>query len=158
MADIAIDSEITSKTRLLDILIPGRLMRPIAFDAAAFILRLWIGSMGIYHGYGKLFGGMGKFTDGVVKMGFPLPEFFAWAAALSEFAGGIFLILGFGTRIWAIMMACTMAVAGFIRHADDPFKIQELALTYFAIAIVLFLLGPGRASIDALLAKRSDKH
>jgi putative oxidoreductase len=157
MAYMEIDSAVTRRVRVGNILIPGRSTVPLAFDAAAFILRSWMGAMGIYHGYGKIFGGMEKFTEGVVKMGFPMPEFFAWAAALSEFAGGFFLILGFGTRPWALMIACTMAVAGFIRHADDPFKTQELALAYLAVVVVVFLLGPGRASIDGLLERRQER-
>ena len=40
------------------------------------------------HGYGKAFAGE-QLTEGVAKMGFPMPDLFAWAAAFSEFLGGI---------------------------------------------------------------------
>lgn len=130
------------------------LAAPMVPDLALLLFRLWFGAMMIYHGYGKVFGGIGRFTQGVAKMGFPAPEFFAWAAALSEFAGGILIILGLGSRIVSVMAAITMGVAAFIRHADDPFKSKELAITYLILAVVLFLLGPGRHSIDAMLARR----
>ena len=132
----------------------GWLLRPVAVDTASALLRVWLGTMGMVHGYGKVFGGIGKFTGGVASMGFPAPELFAWAAALSEFAGGALLVLGLLTRPSALFMALTMAVAGFIRHADDPFKVKELALTYLVLSIVVLLTGPGRFSLDALLARR----
>lgn len=128
-----------------------RMVSPISIESAAVLLRVWLGAMMITHGFGKVFGDNSKFFAGVEKMGFPLPEFFGWAAALSEFAGGIFLILGLFTRFWSLMALATMAVAGFIRHADDPFNNKELAFTYLVISGVVFLLGPGRASLDRLL-------
>ena len=130
------------------------MVKPYSIDYPALLLRLWLGAMGVVHGFPKVFGGMEKFTEGVVKMGLPAPEFFAWAAALSEFAGGILLILGLGTRLSAFLMAATMAVAGFIRHAEDPFKTKELALAYLVLSVVVFLLGPGRFSLDALVFRR----
>ena len=63
-------------------------------DLGLLILRVLAGAGIAYHGYGKLFGGrMDKFAEGVAAMGCPMPEVFAWAAALSEVAGGILLAL-----------------------------------------------------------------
>lgn len=132
----------------------GWLVRMVGLDAGAAALRIWLGAMGIVHGNGKVLGDMEKFAGGVAKMGFPAPETFAWAAGLSEFAGGAMLILGLGTKPAALLMAATMLVAGFIRHADDPFKQKELALTYLVLSMVVALLGPGRYSLDALLTRR----
>ena len=130
------------------------MVSPISIESAAVLLRIWLGAMMITHGFGKVFGDNSKFFAGVEKMGFPFPEFFGWAAALSEFAGGIFLILGLFTRFWSLMALATMVVAGFIRHADDPFRDKELAFTYMVISVVVFLLGPGRASVDRMLFGR----
>ena len=132
----------------------GGLVSPYSLDIPALLLRLWLGAMGFLHGYPKVFGGIPKLTKSVAEMGFPAPEFFAWAAALSEFGGGLLLIFGLGTRFSAVMMAVTMFVAGFIRHGDDPFKSKELALTYLVLSVVVFLLGPGRLSLDAVLFRR----
>jgi putative oxidoreductase len=130
------------------------LTRVITPDAATALLRVWLGAMGIVHGYGKVFGGMDRFTSGVATMGFPAPELFAWSAGLTELAGGALLVLGLLTRPVALLMAITMGVAAFIRHADDPFKTKELAFTYFAMSVVVFLLGPGRYALDALMKRR----
>lgn len=123
-------------------------------DTALLLLRAWLGAMFISHGVGKVFGDMTKFAAGVEKLGFPAPEAFAWAAALTEFAGGIAIIAGLGTRINAALGAVTMFVAGFLRHADDPFGKKELALTYLVLCFVLFITGPGRYSIDAFIGGR----
>jgi putative oxidoreductase len=132
------------------------LVQPYSYDVPVLMLRLWLGATGIVHGYPKVFGGMEKFTEGVAKMGFDPPGLFAWAAALAEFGGGILLIVGLLTRPAAVMMAVTMFVAGFIAHGDDPFKVKELALCYLVLSLVIFLIGPGRFSLDAVLFRKRE--
>lgn len=128
-----------------------RMVTPFSIETGGTLLRIMLGGMMITHGYGKVFGGVDRLSGGVGEMGFPAPEFFAWAAAISEFFGGIMLILGLLTRFWSAMLAATMFVAAFIAHADDPFKNKELALAYLVVSLVVFLLGPGRASLDHLV-------
>lgn len=124
------------------------------FDFGLLWLRVLMG-MGIaYHGYGKIFGGrMAMFAEGVSKMGLPAPEFFAWAAAFSEFLGGIFVALGLGTRPAAFFIFATMSVAAFIRHSQDPFKVKELALAYWTAASALMFTGAGTLSLDSVISK-----
>ena len=85
--------------------------------------------------------------------GFPMPEVFAWGAGLSEFLGGIFLALGFLTRISSFFIACTMLTALIGVHGADPFNKQELAFLYFFISISFLLEGAGDWSIDSFLRK-----
>lgn len=101
-----------------------------------------------------------QLTEGVVKMGFPFPVVFAYAAALSEFAGGIFVAAGLLTRLSSLMIFVSMGVAAFIAHANDPLNVKELALGYWAISGALFLTGAGMYSLDQLLFRRcvSDQH
>lgn len=91
------------------------------------------------------------FIDGVAQMGFPQPLFFAWSATAAELLGGICLALGLFTRPSAALIAITMGVAGFIRHAPDAFAQKELALMYFFVSIVFVVIGGGRISVDRLL-------
>ena len=60
------------------------------------------------------------------------------------------LILGLFTRWSAFICMFTMGVAAFIVHQDDPMKVQEKALLYFAIYGALTTFGPGALSIDNL--------
>ncbi|MEN6618999.1 MAG: DoxX family protein [Rikenellaceae bacterium] len=53
-------------------------------------------------------------------------------------------------------VAFTMTVAVFVTHAADPFQVKELALIYLIVFITLFLLGPGRYSLDHLVFSRAD--
>lgn len=115
-------------------------------------LRVFVGFGIAYHGYGKIFGDkMDMFAEGVGAMGFPFPVFFAWLAALSEFAGGFLVVIGLRIRWAALFIFLTMSVAAFIRHASDPFSVKELALAYWTAAGCLIFTGAGRYSIDGRL-------
>ena len=121
-------------------------------------LRVLMGLGMAYHGYGKVFGGhMEMLTEGVSKMGFPLPVLFAWAAALSEFLGGLLVIVGFQTRIAATFIFITMCVAAFGVHFHDPFNVKELALAYWTIAGTLILTGGGCYSLDSFFCHLNRK-
>ncbi len=106
-------------------------------------------SLALLHGIGKL-PPSPRFVDGVGGLGFPLPIVFAWAAGISEFAGGLLLAAGLFTRPAAFFVGVTMSVAAFLRHAGDPLAKRELALVYLAVAIAFLLYGSGRYGLDAL--------
>jgi putative oxidoreductase len=132
----------------------------VATDIGKLLLRVVVGGAIMTHGYPKIFGTsddgmprMVRFIDGVAKMGFPYPEYFAWAAALSEFVGGLFLALGLFTRGAAFLIMCTMIVVLY-RHRADPWNKKELGLLYLAPAFFTMLSGPGRYSLDALIFRR----
>lgn len=121
-------------------------------NAGLLWLRIFMGAGVAMHGYGKIFGGrIEMFTQGVADMGFPFPGVFAWAAALSEFVGGILIGMGLATRWAAFFVFATMSVAAFIRHSADPFSTKELALAYWTMAGALLLTGGGRLSLDYFL-------
>ncbi len=123
-------------------------------DLGILFLRVLTGAGMVYHGYPKVFGGMmPRMIEGVAAMGFPMPALFAWAAALSEFVGGILLVLGFGARYAAFFIFCTMSVAFFVTHRADAFQVKELALVYWVISVALILTGAGKYSLDGVVRK-----
>jgi putative oxidoreductase len=123
-------------------------------DAGLLALRVFFGaSLAFTHGLGKV-SDLSKFTNTVAGHGFPLPGLFATSAALSEFLGGVLLVLGLLTRPAATAILITMGVAAFFIHAGDPFKKRELALAFGTAALALLAAGPGRYSADHLLFDR----
>jgi putative oxidoreductase len=127
---------------------------PQISQVGLLIIRAGVGLiMAFSHGLGK-FKIMDGFAGSVGKLGFPMPTFFAWAAALSEFLGGLLLALGLLTRPAAAVLLVTMLVAAFGQHARDPFQVKEMALLYATIALGFLLIGSGRFGIDPLLADR----
>lgn len=126
-----------------------------ADNAGLTLLRVFVGlSMALAHGLGKLPPPQ-PVIDGVSALGFPMPHFFAWCAALAEFVGGLLLAAGFLTRPAAAMMASTMLVAAFGAHATDPYRIKELAFLFLVISIFFVLRGAGNWSLDRLFFKKS---
>ncbi len=127
-------------------------------DCALLVLRLAAGVIFILHGYGKLFGdapGMTAFTGMVAGIGFPLPGLFAYAAALSEFLGGILLLLGLYTEVATVFLAITMLVAFIgIKHLKLPMGDPDLSL--LAIAIAIFCAGPGRYTLKSMMGGKQE--
>lgn len=133
----------------------GAVIESTLANVGLTILRVFTGlSMALAHGLGKI-PPSERFVEGTSQLGFPLPEFFAWAAGLSEFGGGVFLALGFCTRPAAFFICCTMIVAGFIRHAADPFGSKEKAFLFLVIALAFLLIGAGKYGVDAWVRGRA---
>lgn len=125
---------------------------PVA-DGALTALRMFAGfALAFGHGLGKL-PPAERFVATVAELGFPAPGLFAWAAALSEFGGGLLLAVGLLTRPAATLVCFTMVVAALGQHWSDPFAKKELALLYGAIALVFLLLGSSRFGLDRLLRR-----
>ncbi len=121
------------------------------------ILRAFAGfALALQHGIHKV-PPSERFVQIVGEMGFPVPGFFAWAAAFAESVCAMLMAVGLWTRPAALLVTINMAVAAFIRHAGDPFARRELALLYFCIAFAFMLAGGGRYSLDAWLRGRSER-
>ncbi len=119
-------------------------------ELGLLVLRVFTGlAMALAHGLGKV-PPPNRFVDGVEDLGFPAPLAFAWAAAISELVGGLFLAAGFLTRFSAFFIFVTMLVAAFGRHAGEGFAAQEMALLYAAATLPFLLAGSGRVGVDSL--------
>ncbi|MBI2482975.1 DoxX family protein [Candidatus Uhrbacteria bacterium] len=118
-------------------------------DVTLLILRLALGIIFIYHGYGKLFGGapgIPAFTGMLAKFGFPMPAFFAWLVSITEFFGGIAMILGVLVPQVALLLAIIMAVAFLVvKKAALPAGDADLAL--LGMALALALMGGGAYAV-----------
>jgi putative oxidoreductase len=130
----------------------------LSLNTGLFVLRILTGLfIALGHGINKIPPPEG-FIRIVSSLGFPFPGLFAWIAGLSEFAGGILLILGLLTRPSAFLLIVTMMVAAFLRHSADPFARKELALLYLFIFLFILLVGAGKFSLDYLLRRKFINH
>lgn len=128
-------------------------------DCALLVLRLAAGVIFVLHGYGKLFGGnpgMTAFTGMINGLGFPAPALFAYLAALTEFLGGIALILGVFVPPAAALLVIVMLVAwGAVKKFALPAGDPDFAL--LAISVALFMTGAGRHTVMSLFGKKDNQ-
>ena len=138
---------------LLRMIDPGP-ARDLLTDAALLVVRVVFGlSMAFAHGLGKVPPSEG-FTGFVGSLGFPSPGFFAWAAGLSEFVGGIFIAVGLLTRVSGFFLLQTMLVAVVMAHGDDPYTKMEMGILYATVSLALIATGAGRLSLDHMWSSR----
>ncbi|NLG34258.1 MAG: DoxX family protein [Lentisphaerae bacterium] len=121
-------------------------------NAGLLILRVFLGLAMLSHGWGKLFGGLDKFTGFVASLNIPFPSLTAFLAAFGESIGALLLAVGLLTRPAAFLIASTMAVAALVAHAGEGFAAQETAWLYFFPAVFFLLKGGGRWSLDRLIS------
>ena len=118
-------------------------------DPVYCIARLVVGLMFACHGGQKILGfppgGHGS-AEGLMLIG-----------GIIELVSGFLIAFGFLTRIAAFFAAGEMAVAYFMVHAKTGFfpivNKGELAVAYCWFFLFVLFYGPGRWSIDALIAK-----
>ncbi len=111
------------------------------------LLRILPSAFLMTHGYPKLMKLINGNTEFVNPFGIgEAPTLFL--TVVGEFVCPILIIIGFKTRWAAIPSAITMLVAAFMIHAEDPFATKEKALLYLVFFVVIFLLGPGKYSVD----------
>ena len=128
-------------------------IQPFNTDLGILLLRLILGGLFTWHGYDalnhyKLYLSMSTSTIGLgAKFEFNLVVF-------AQFFCGIFIALGFLTRLSVIPIFITMAVAFFVAHKGQPFMAKELPFAYLLLCIAVFVMGSGRYSLDRLFFKK----
>lgn len=121
---------------------------------ALLLLRVAIGGLMLMHGLGKLTMLLGNdpilFAD---PLGIGLTTSLV-LAVFAEVLCSVFLIFGIATRISAIPLIVTMLIAAFLVHGNDDFAVQELAIVYLVIYVVIAIVGAGKYSVDNWLGKK----
>ena len=135
-------------------------------DVAMTILRLVMGVVFFAHGAQKMFGWFGGFGfHGTINFfgQLGLPAAVTVLIMVTEFFGGLGLILGFLTRIPALGIAVEMAGAIFMVHIPNGFFMNwagnqkgegfEFHLLAIAAAAAILLRGAGAYSVDRAISK-----
>jgi putative oxidoreductase len=127
-----------------------------AQDTLALIGRVLIALLFVPAGFGKLTGFAG--TVGYISsVGAPLPQVAAVIAIVVELGLGLLLLVGFKTRLSAIVLAIFTVAAAVMFHnywgmpADKAFVNQLMFFKNIAIAgglLAFAAFGAGRFSID----------
>jgi putative oxidoreductase len=128
-----------------------------------FILRVVIGLTVAAHGAQKVFGwwggpGIPGWTGALTRMRIRPALAWAWASALAELLGGLGLAVGVLSPLPSFAIAGSMLVAISLVHLPNGFWNTkggyEFNLAILAAAAAVALAGPGRYSLDTLLAIR----
>lgn len=123
----------------------------------AFFLRLVLGAAMIYHGYSKVipaggfhggnaFAALEHHSKFVASLG--LPYWLGIVSALTEFLGGILVLLGLLTRFAAILISINMLVAVVMVNRHHGYAGSEYVLALLAIALMLSFYGSGACALD----------
>lgn len=146
-------------TRLNDWLIewPERVSRHIAWLAPLFA-RFIVGWEFLWSGLGKL-RNLPAIVENFVGWHIPAPHILAPFVSGVEFFGGIFLLIGFLTRISAAALGITMIVAIASAKWDQVDSVLTLVgfdeSEYLAIFLWLAIAGAGAVSVDHWLKRFS---
>ena len=95
------------------------------------------------------------------KLGIPYPEISAWIVSCTECFGSILIIAGLASRLAAVPVTLSFAVAYWVAdnnallniwgHPDKFVKADEFP--FFLAALIILCFGPGWFSLDAILGR-----
>ena len=133
-------------------------LKPLALP----LLRVGLGAIFVAHGYGKFKGAL--FGDGLEGMagrlgekGFEPEIIWAWGAMIIEFFGGMAIVLGLYTRLFAFFAALMMYLIVFKYKGAEIFFAHRGGIEYELVLAVLFsffaVIGSGKYGLDNNLRK-----
>lgn len=118
-----------------------------------FILRvLAAGYMFFGHGFSKVISiyiGLSGFADPIGIS----PELSLILSAIAESICALFVIFGFLTRFSALVLMINMSVAIFFLYNNPASGNIELTFLYLLLFTSVFILGPGKHSVDYYFPK-----
>ncbi|MHC0445021.1 DoxX family protein [Flavobacterium sp. 3-218] len=116
-------------------------------DLGLLLLRISTGGLMLFHGVSKLIHGISFLVENMGAFGY--------AVYIGEVLAPIAILLGFRTRIAAVLLAITCVVAVATAHSKEIFSISEhggyaleLLALYFFGALALFFTGAGKYAVS----------
>ena len=114
-----------------------------------FILRILVGLIFIYHGFSKV----NDMQSWIKTMSSKeITSFIAIFSGWLEIIVGIFLFLGFLTRISAFFAASFMIVAIYLVHIKDPILSYIYQIALFVVSLILIFTEPSILSLDSIIS------
>jgi putative oxidoreductase len=129
-------------------------------SALLLVMRLYWGWNFFETGKGKLMN-LDKTAGFFQSLNIPMPHLNAMLAGCTECFGGLCLLLGLGGRVVTVPLIFTMIIAYVTAESDalhaffsDPDKfVTATPFEFMLTAIIVLIFGPGKFSVDWLLAK-----
>ena len=133
-------------------------------DLGILLIRVGVGLIFLFAGLGKLMGIEGTIGFFTGLFGAALAPMLAWIVALTEFTGGLALLLGLFPRTYGVLLSMIMLTA--LISVQFPAMLGEMAdgtpfyqafrgissgLLLLLSSLAIALLGPGRYSIEEYL-------
>jgi putative oxidoreductase len=123
---------------------------------AISVYRMVVGLLFVCHGVASIFGVLGGAVGN--HRAIPVGTWPGWYAALIQLIAGGLVLVGFGTRLSAVLASGSMAYAYFTVHQERALlPIQnggELAALFCWSFLLIVITGPGAWSLDAVAARR----
>lgn len=117
-------------------------------DLGLLFLRISVGGLMLFHGVAKLMHGI-EFL--VQSMGT-----FGYAVYIGEVLAPLAILIGWRTRIAAVILAINCIVAVGVAHSNELFSLSEhggyaneLLMLYLLGAVALFFTGAGKYAISS---------
>ncbi len=123
-------------------------------NSGLFILRLSIGILLILHGFSKIFNGVESIVEMFHDKG--IPGFFAYAVYIGEVVAPLLLIVGYRTRLAALLIIANFLVVIFVAHPglimsftdSGAWALERQGLFFFG-SLALFFMGGGKYGLSS---------
>jgi len=122
-------------------------------NTGLLLMRITLGVLLFLHGFSKLTHGIDGIFGRMTGIGFP--GVFSYGVYLGEVVAPILIIIGFRTRLAALIFAFNMLVAALLSHSDSIFALSrtgawaiELIGLYFFGSLSLFFTGAGKYAVS----------
>jgi putative oxidoreductase len=123
-------------------------------DAAYLMVRVIMGIVFVHAARGDFSAGLSTLVPQHREAGIPLPELSVPYTAYVQIIGGALLAVGLLARLWAAALLVVMAGAVVFVHWSEGFGEYNFPLTLAVALVALILTGPGRFSVDHVIARR----
>ncbi len=117
------------------------------------MIRITAGGFLLYHGWGKLMGGVAPVAAALAKYGIEPHTPAAYVIIFLETIGAVGIILGLFTRVFAPAIAIEMAVIAFVVKMPLGFGQMEWFLLWGIVMFAISLRGGGPYSLDRKIGK-----
>lgn len=129
------------------------ILKTVNDDISRLIIRVTCGGLLFLHGSHSAVHGIDHIKRMVTDNG--LPEFISYGNLIGEFVAPVFMVIGYKSRIAALIIAFNMLMSILLAHRDIAFArndfggwMIELNIFYLFTSLAVFFSGAGKYSLS----------